>query len=548
MRAELKQGPSIEPQIAAFGIVDRQASEATASLSASGLRRLALTLWGEGKPESAARFLHAACELAPDDAAIWGDLAGALNAASQAEEARRCMERSLEIDEARPGGWLLLATICGNLADEVAAEHAYLKALDLDPMLQDAAFGLGILYFRQQRFEAAAEQFRLVVKTGTDNKFVYVCLGKSLHLIGAFSEAAAAYAVAVKAGPAGPQLLQSLALLRLIETVISGSVEGALAVYRDIAGPHAEDVAKVTETAFHQLNGYGHSDAALRLGRARLALLPHDPIQRYLLSALSGDEVASAPSDYLVAYFDRFAECFDKQLVEMLGYDVPRTLKALTTNVRQSFSAMLDLGCGTGLAATHLRALGPKLTGVDLSPGMLQKAAQRKLYDRLFESEVLSYLSGTEETFDLIFAADLLVYFGKLETLFDAAALRLARGGIFALSIETVAAKRRTGYKLTPSGRFAHSLAYLEAISRADFELVTTQETQLRLEANRPVEGALVILRRRWRAAAIPPPRRSRRRPNWAPGKLASRRPSGLDAQLRRSEIRPNAYLQGVQE
>ena len=38
MRAELKQGPSIEPQIAAFGIVDRQASEATASLSASGLR------------------------------------------------------------------------------------------------------------------------------------------------------------------------------------------------------------------------------------------------------------------------------------------------------------------------------------------------------------------------------------------------------------------------------------------------------------------------------------------------------------------------------
>jgi len=59
MRAELKQGPSIEPQIAAFGIVDRQASEATASLSASGLRRLALTLWGEGKPESAARFLHA---------------------------------------------------------------------------------------------------------------------------------------------------------------------------------------------------------------------------------------------------------------------------------------------------------------------------------------------------------------------------------------------------------------------------------------------------------------------------------------------------------
>ncbi|SEE55714.1 Predicted methyltransferase, contains TPR repeat [Rhizobiales bacterium GAS188] len=499
MRAQLNERQSLETPIATFGAVGAPANDPSisANLSASALRRLALNLWGEGKPDSAARFLHAACELAPQDAAIWGDLAGALNAASKPREARLCMEKSLAIDDVQPRSWLLLATICGGLGDDIAAERAFAKSLDLDPMLADAAFGLGILYFRQQRFEAAAEQLRLVVKLGTNNKFVHICLAKALHLVGAFSEAASAYAVAAQFEPAEPLLLQNLALLRLIETTISGTVEQAIAAYRRTAGVHAEDIAKVTETAFHQLSGYGHRDAAIRLGQARLALVPNDPVQRYLLAALSGDELVSAPSDYLVAYFDRFAAGFDKQLVELLGYDVPRTLKVLAASIRPNFSAILDLGCGTGLGATHLRALGGTLTGVDLSPAMLEKASGRKLYDKLVEGEVLAYLSEAKETFDLVFAADLLVYFGKLEALVDAVARRLASGGLFAFSIETSAAGRGAGYRLMPSGRFAHRLAYLESVSRDAFELVATQETKLRLEANRPVEGALVVLRRR---------------------------------------------------
>ena len=47
--------------------------------------------------------------------------------------------------------------------------------------------------------------------------------------------------------------------------------------------------------------------------------MPHgdaDPIQRYLFDAVVGEKLDRAPRDYLVAYFDRFAETFDKQLVE----------------------------------------------------------------------------------------------------------------------------------------------------------------------------------------------------------------------------------------
>jgi predicted TPR repeat methyltransferase len=503
MRAQANLHKGLETPVAVFGVVSPPSGPAaSASLSASGLRRLALTLWAEGKPDAATDLLQAACELAPGDAAIWGDLAGALNAASKPQEAKHCMERSLAIDEAQPRAWLLLATICVGLADDAAAERAFARSLDLDPMLADAAFGLGILYFRQQRFQAAAEQFGLAVRLGRHDRFVHICRGKALHLVGAFSEAASAYAVAAQFDPVEPQLLQELALLRLIETVMSGSVEQALAAYRRIAGARGEDIGKATETAFHQLSGYGHREAAIRLGRKRLALAPDDPIQRYLLAALSGEEMARAPEDYLVAYFDRFAQGFDKQLVEMLGYDVPRTLKMLTASIKPRFSAMLDLGCGTGLAATQLRALGGTLTGVDLSPAMLERASARRLYDKLVESDVLAYLSeenatSGSEPFDLVFAADLLIYFGKLEGLVGAVARRVASGGLFALSVETLPDERGSGYRLLASGRFAHSLVYLEAVAKREFELVATQETQLRLEANRPVEGALVVLRRR---------------------------------------------------
>ena len=36
-----------------------------------------------------------------------------------------------------------------------------------------------------------------------------------------------------------------------------------------------------------------------------------------------------APRDYLVSYFDHFAEGFDKQLVEVLGYRVPEHLMGM---------------------------------------------------------------------------------------------------------------------------------------------------------------------------------------------------------------------------
>jgi predicted TPR repeat methyltransferase len=464
------------------------------------LRRFALSLWADGQLESAICVLSAATALAPQDWALWSDLAGVYYAATRHQEAHAAMTRSLEGDPEQPRGWLLLATIA---QDPAVSEAFYLKALGLDANLAEASFGLGVAYFQQRRFKDAAEHLRTAVAHGCHTMALYVCLGQVLFLLGDFAAAASALSVAMTFQPDDESVVRKLAQLRLIETLVRGSVEDAIAVYRQTAGAHVEEIPAVTRLAFQFLSGFGYREAAIRLGHARLAETPGDVVQRYLLAALEGAPLTRAPGDYLRLYFDGFAATFDEKLVGALHYHVPEEIQALIVAHGRQFSNMLDLGCGTGLAGVVLRGFCGAMTGVDLSPCMLDQAAKRGLYDRLIEADVADFLAKaqasqetkeTKETFDLVVATDLLIYFGDLAEIFGQVAALLAPDGLFAFSIETGA---RDDFTLLPSGRFAHSFAYIAWLAARDFRVLETKETTIRLEANAPVSGALVVLQRK---------------------------------------------------
>jgi predicted TPR repeat methyltransferase len=165
----------------------------------------------------------------------------------------------------------------------------------------------------------------------------------------------------------------------------------------------------------------------------------------------------------------------------------------LVAGHRAGFDRMLDLGCGTGLAAGELSPFGPTLIGVDLSSGMLAEAAKRGGYTELVKSEAIAYLETTPIRFDLIFAADSLIYFGDLGPLLSAAAGAMVQGGLFALSIEVAPGE---GFTLQPSGRFAHSLDHLRTVA-TDFVILEAVESSIRLEAGRPASGLYVVMERR---------------------------------------------------
>ena len=55
---------------------------------------------------------------------------------------------------------------------------------------------------------------------------------------------------------------------------------------------------------------------------------------------------------------------------------------------------VLDAGCGTGLCGPLVAPYARRLSGVDLSAGMLARAKEKNVYDALVQGELTEYLRG----------------------------------------------------------------------------------------------------------------------------------------------------------
>ncbi|WOJ90414.1 methyltransferase domain-containing protein [Methylocapsa polymorpha] len=456
-------------------------------------RYCGLALWSDKRFNEATSALSTATRLAPNEPTNLAELGGALRAAGKLADARDVLVASLALDRDQLQTWLILAGVENEIGDKAAAENAFLEALRIDASSAEALTGLGLLHFELRRFRSSADLLSRALSESVVSMAIYACLGQALYLLGDFLPASIALEKAAQACPHETLIIQKFARARMIATLIDNSAKQAIEVYRSIAGDRAEDITIVCREAFQALIGFGRREAAVRLGRMLLEQDPDDPIISYHFEVLVGHVHSRAPSRYLKASFDSYAPRFDKHLVENLKYNVPATCCALLTETHERFSNVLDLGCGTGLAAKYLVSFGDNLIGVDISPGMLEKAKERGLYQHLVQSEAIEYLTNCDRQFELIIALDVLVYFGDLAQLFESVGKRLLPGGIFALSFET---GNHDGYELLSSGRFSHNPAYIEVLSTEAFSPLTSVPTTIRLEANIPVEGFVVLLRR----------------------------------------------------
>ncbi len=459
---------------------------------APALRHYGLILWQQGEPAMAAQVLSGAVALAPADARVWTDLAGALNAAGHLPEAAACIDESLRRDPVQPDGWVRLGSIRGAMNDAAGAETALRTALALDADLADAHLSLGLLYFQGKRFEEAIGHFDVILEQATPA--VRTCHAQALAYLGRFESAASAFEVALAGEPDNTAIALKLAHTCFICDVLAGPLETAVAACRARPAVTVAEYEKISRQAFHLLAAFGHRDAALRLGAARLAEKPEDPERAYLLAVLRGETMERSPDRYVASFFNQFAGEFDKQLVDVLGYSAYRDLVAMVEDHATDLPRVLDLGCGTGLAGPLLAGEGRHLTGIDLSTGMLAKARERGCYGDLIEAEAVAYLGSKLGAFDLVFAADMLIYVGALTAVMERAADALAAGGLFALTIESAEVE----LALLPSGRFAHGLANVLSLAEtAGFAVLATRTVDIRYETHGFVAGELIVLRKR---------------------------------------------------
>jgi SAM-dependent methyltransferase len=100
---------------------------------------------------------------------------------------------------------------------------------------------------------------------------------------------------------------------------------------------------------------------------------------------------------------------------------------------------VLELACGTGSILAHLR-VEYEVVGVDLSPQMLEIAAEKLPGIRLVQGDMTSIRLG--ECFDAVLclydSINHLLRFEDWERLFDTAAAHLVAGGVFVFDMYTI--------------------------------------------------------------------------------------------------------------
>ena len=109
----------------------------------------------------------------------------------------------------------------------------------------------------------------------------------------------------------------------------------------------------------------------------------------------AGEATPAMTAVYVRRLFDQHAPEFDQALVERLDYRGPELLLGAVRAVAGTtprFGSVLDLGCGTGLAGAAFRPFCDWLVGVDISPGMIEQARGKGLYDRLVVGDLLEFL------------------------------------------------------------------------------------------------------------------------------------------------------------
>ncbi|CAO3378230.1 tetratricopeptide repeat protein [Azospirillum argentinense] len=385
-------------------------------------------------------------------------------------------------------------------ADGLAAEAeaAYRRTLALNPRFAEAHNNLGNVLRALGRAEEAVAAYREALACGLDHPLVHYNLASALKAAGDAASAERHFRRALVEEPAYAEAFNNFAnLLRDCDRL----TESATAYRRALTlRPDWDEAHDNLSGALYLLYEAGRHEEAACFAKLWLRDHPDHPVARHIGAAIAGLDANERASDaYVRQVFDLFAEEFDDKLLGELGYRAPTLLAEAVREAGIAGGAnldVLDAGCGTGLCGPLLRGAARTLVGVDLSPGMLERAAARGLYDALEEAELGAFLSERPTAFDLIVAADVLCYFGALDGVLAQAAAALRPGGSLAFTVERLE-EGGAPWRVGPHGRYAHTEGHLrDALGAAGLAILSLAPDTLRHESGAPVAGLVVLAAR----------------------------------------------------
>ncbi len=136
----------------------------------------------------------------------------------------------------------------------------------------------------------------------------------------------------------------------------------------------------------------------------------------------------------LQATYDAIAEAWHEEAKRTIGHRLG--LERFCKELRPGAS-VLDIGCGTGIVAGRLLALGASVTGIDLSEGMLEVARREAPGAEYFHLNLLD-ASRLGRTFDAICASAVFLHIPRADfsVSLQRASDALRSGGLFYVSLK----------------------------------------------------------------------------------------------------------------
>jgi predicted TPR repeat methyltransferase len=382
------------------------------------------------------------------------------------------------------------------------AKHLLNNAISFFPESAEFQFYLGNLLSGENSFASAIVHYETALSLRPDAAETHNMLGDAVRKSGNLERALTCYR---NATTLRPDLIEPYINIGIVLQQ-QGKIQDAITSYKQAVALRPEHAA-----AHHYLgNAYleiGAAEWAIACFQDVVKLEPAHGVQ-HLLDAFSGRNSEHAPAQYVENLFDTYADTFDSHLVQGLQYSIPEQLVGLLKRYAAGGLTqwdVLDLGCGTGLVGFAIGSLARKIVGVDLSAKMLSKAKERHLYHRLEHVELLAMAEAeATSSYDLVTAADVLIYVGRLDPLFNQVHRLLRPNGLLVFSVDSLdpSTQHSVGAdsecKLTQTGRYAHSAAYVRRLAAEnEFDVLDLVDARGRMEHGKPVQQQLVVLRRR---------------------------------------------------
>ena len=208
--------------------------------------------------------------------------------------------------------------------------------------------------------------------------------------------------------------------------------------------------------------------------------MPDNLVVKHLWNALHNQNIEDE-KEYNRLLFDTFADNYE-QTLKNINYKTADYIADLCKSVSGN---ILDLGCGTGLIGAKICSENNHITGVDISPNMLNVAKSKNCYKELICDDIIHYLQQQSSSYSLIIAADVFCYFGALDIIIE---LCKNSSLIFSVEIDESA----ENYLLQPNGRYKHNPQYIrQLLHNSGFVTITEYPLILRQENGKDVSGMI---------------------------------------------------------